>query len=181
MHMLFFNISMVLEPVFLVEKPKKLLEISMYGSSGCRYGRLVKDVQARVWGTDVEAFTDRIDIDEKLGADGQTEPYRRILPLEALDHPQDLDDYDIILIADLLEYLDANTAKALLLELCTKARNQVYVIAPDIDLDKTIFQSEGIKYFKTSTVEAEPENVRIYSVSCINSFSRKIQEERSCS
>jgi len=181
MHMLFYNISMVLEPIFLVEKPKKLLEISMYGSSGCRYGRLVKDIQTRVWGMEAEAFIDRIDVEEKLGSDGQTEPYRRILPLEALDHPQGLDDYDIILIADLLEHLDASTAKALVLELCTKARNQIFIITPDIDLEETIFQSEGIKYFKTNTVEAEPENVRIYSVSCINSYARKIQEERSCS
>ena len=179
--MIFYNISMVLEPLLLVEKPKKILEISMYTSSGCRYGRLAKDCQKRAWGMEIETFTDRIDVEEKLGSDGHTEPYRRVLSLEALDRPQELEDYDMILVADLLEHLDVDTAKALVLELCSKAKNQVLVIAPDIDLEETIFQSKKIKYFKTEKVEAEPESVRIYSVSCNSTFMQRIQEERTCS
>ena len=161
----FFYIAMRLERFLLTGRIRKILEISMYNNSGCCYGRLALDCQKRVYGgEDTDVFVDRIDISEILKEN--TDTYSDILPLEALDHPELLDEYNVIIIADLLENLDEETAKSLISKLSERLSEKngfIIIIALADVVTDAVFDSKGI-VFNRQNIEAMPENLNIIKV-----------------
>ena len=121
----FYYIAAEAERILLREQPKTVLEISM---SGSRYGRLIGDCQRRTFGADETLRIDRVDVsDSVIPLDSR--PYSEVLPLESLDHPECFNNYDLIFIADLFEFLDGQTGWRLLDILSEKINKQILVFS----------------------------------------------------
>lgn len=159
--MMFYYLASNLEPIILEKKPTKVLEISEWDSSGYRYGRLVSTCFSRFEKKSGEEYVDRVEISEHV-ATGES-PYRNIFPLEVLNDHNTLGNYDLILIADLFEQLDMETAKTLISNLCVDVCKHVVIVVPNKGLAESFFDS-GLVEYKRLVIEAVPENLRIFTV-----------------
>jgi hypothetical protein len=162
--MMFFYIAPELERTLLSEHPASILEISMSGKSGCRYGRLAVDCQKRVSGGKTVSYTDRIDMEELLGNEGGTAPYRRIQPMSILDSPEKTSHYDMIIMADLFETFDQDTVHELVKMLYPQISNSLIIIVPKAMMPENPFADEGFNT-KTLTLSCLPEDVCILHIS----------------
>jgi hypothetical protein len=145
-------------------RPKRVLEISLSSASGQRYGRLVADCQHRVFGEGHAAYVDRVDVEEKLAeSPGERGPYRKSLALSVLDRPENLREYDLIVLADVWEWLDFGTASALVAGIvAAQAKTSGLLMLCQNEAPVKAWLDEAKWWYNETPVSGVPRDVAVY-------------------
>ena len=170
--MFFYYAAAALEPTILALRPRRVLEISMSSNSGSRYGRLISNCQRQALKNSnlkkLKTYIDRIDLEAKIEDD--TKPYDRILPISVLDDTENMDNYDLIMIADLIEKLGEDTVKTFVLECLGYAKLLLIITMSNISVND-IFVGEKVSV-KSTIIQAIPNNFTIHTITNSNTASK---------